>query len=216
MANVRAMKIPGQKELGDALRRWREQVGRPVDEIAMQCGVQAKQIGKWEKGTVAFTYKQLVEKILPAYRVEDFDLFIDFCGKPTLADVVIIPADHFTPFHITDHTIDYIVATDLVERTRTRIDRIKFGPGTNQVTRWGAHGGHEFVLVLQGSVTCHFAEDNDVEHAKPYRLEAGMAISFPSRLFHKFANASESEGAELVAAKPSRSGVAGRKANDPV
>ncbi|MBU6402071.1 MAG: hypothetical protein KGS61_17270, partial [Verrucomicrobia bacterium] len=76
-------------------------------------------------------------------------------------------------------------------------------------TPWGRHDGHEFVFVARGQVFCEFATSKDGER-KRYSLERGMAIAFHSALFHSFCNASDSEEAELVAAKPSHSDTAAK------
>lgn len=209
------MKLPDQNQLGEALRRWRQRKELDVETIAKRCERETAQIKRWEKGEAAFTYQQLVEDIFPAYEVEDFDLFYDFCGKPKLSDVVLLKAQDFTPLSISERSIDIFTASAKLKNIRTRIDRIKFAPGKDQVTHWGPHAGHEFVYVLKGNVVCCVSEGRDENGAERHELTAGMAIAFPSRLFHKFVNNSDEE-AELVAAKPSGSGIAGYKSHEPV
>ena len=96
------------------------------------------------------------------------------------------------------------VAEDFLGEHRTRIDRVEFQAGTNSVTRWNNHDGHEFVLILKGTVECEFAvgkNDARIQHT----LSSGDAIAFPSGLYHRFWNASAEQEAMLVAAKPSNS-----------
>jgi quercetin dioxygenase-like cupin family protein len=155
----------------------------------------------------------LQQDILPSYHVDDFDLFVDFCKLPSLNDVTVIKEREFSRSPIADGAIDQYLDKGFLKAHRTRIDKVTFGPGTDQSTRWGRHDGHEFVLVLKGSVNCEFALDSGAEK-KTFTIEAGDAVAFPSALFHRFVNASTSESAELVAARPSRSGIAANKSSE--
>ena len=214
------MRLPNEAEIGSGLRRWRDLHGWSAKHVAQESKRRGKQefsegrVNKWEKGRTSFTYKQLEESILPAYRIDDFDIFVDFCRPPSLDDVTEIDAKSFTASPIAlDGAIDQYLNKGFLKAHRTRIDKVTFRQGKGQTTPWGAHDGHEFVLVLQGSVNCEFAVTADGPR-KSYTISEGGAIAFPSALFHKFSNASDSEPAVLVAARPSHSGIAANKTSE--
>lgn len=163
------MRLPSPRELGDALRKWREDRGLTELEIAKSSERRSAkkfgplQVGRWENSKQAFTYKRLIEDILPAYQIPNFDTFLDFCRPPSIEDVTVIEAGQFTPARLSDGVTDYFVAKPFLEKGqhRTRIDRVVFAPGKSNITTWGRHEGHEFVLVLEGAVDCEFAVDED-------------------------------------------------------
>ncbi len=203
------MKLPTPKQLGAALRKWREDRGKTGPEISQESEHLSKkafaplQVVRWEGGKQSFSYKRLVEDILPAYEIHDFDTFLDSCRCPSLDDVTVIPANSFTRSEIREGVRDFYVTKAFLEKSqhRTRIDRVVFSAGKQNTTDWGNHNGHEFVLVLKGVVTCEFAV-NKRDCRQPHTLTTGMAVVFPSSIFHRFANASDTEEAVLVVAKP--------------
>jgi len=210
------MQLPDPIQMGASLRRWRESIGFTAKKVADESRAKAKkpfgqaQVNKWEKGTQTFTYRRLIQDIFPSYRIDDIDVFIDFCRHPGLEDVTVIKAEEFTRSPIADGAIDQYLNRGFLKSHRTRIDKVTFPKGKAPGTSWGSHDGHEFVLVLRGAVTCEFAVE--VSGEKLIRtIAAGDAVAFPSALYHKFFNASETEEAELVAARPSRSGTADKK-----
>jgi quercetin dioxygenase-like cupin family protein len=214
------MHLPPEKVLAEGLKRWRTTMLRwTAENVAMESKRKAtkafgkNQVAKWENGTSRLPYKRLVEDILPSYHIDDVDVFIDFCLPPSLDDVTVIKANDFTTSPIADGAIDQYLNTGFLKSHRTRIDKVTFQPGRTQSTPWGPHDGHEFVLVLRGEVVCEFAVQ-DSGDKKEFKIAAGSAIAFPSALYHRFYNASDSEGAELVAARPSRSGIAARKPHE--
>lgn len=128
---------------------------------------------------------------------------MDFCRVPSLEDITLISAEQFTSGHLSEGVEDRFVAHSYLKRRehRTHIDTVIFGPGKKNATPWGHHNGHEFVLVLKGKIFCEFAVEKH-EKGKHFFLETGMAIVFPSSLYHIFGNTSDSEEAILVVGKP--------------
>lgn len=204
------MILPSPEQLGLALKKWRrDHGGSSQKKIAKESEEHSKnsfthqQVGRWENATQTFTYKQLVEDILPAYQILDFDTFLDFCRGPSVEDVTFISADQFTPGHLSEGVDDFFVARPFLEKRqhRTRIDKVIFRPGKTNVTKWGCHNGHEFVLVVKGAVVCEFAV-NKKDTPLTRTLTTDMAVVFTSSLFHRFGNASDTDDAVLVVAKP--------------
>src|ERR1043165_8740306 len=96
------MILPSPKQIGSALQQWRAVHGglkqKDIAKRSVQLGKKLKtqQVGRWERGDQPFTYKQLVEVILPAYEIPDWDTFLDSCRDPSLKDVTVIAAKQFT------------------------------------------------------------------------------------------------------------------------
>ena len=212
------MRLPSDEIFRAGLKRWRTMHNMTAEHVAAESrrkelGIRSfrrAQVNSWENGLTRISYTALVEQILPAYHIEDFDTFIDFCRVPSCDDITVINKDDFGKNPIAPGTIARSIGIDFLGNHRTRIDRVTFSPGTKKPTRWAPHDGHEFVVVLKGSVTCEFAVEEHGE-IKAFTLDTDMAIMFPSALYHRFYNASNDVEAELVAAKPSFSGTAAAK-----
>jgi hypothetical protein len=206
------MRLPDHKSIGAGLRRWRGSHNWTATDVAKQSDNKFKsgQVTKWENGKSSFSYKKLVEVILPAYEIDDFDVFVDFCHPPSLTDIAVINTVDFTKSPIAPGTVAEYLTAGFLKDHRTRIDRVTFAANASEPTPWGRHDGHEFLLVLKGAVVCEFA-DREHDERKKYTLTTGMAVAFPSSLFHQVSNANKSEAAEIVAARPSRSGPAPTK-----
>lgn len=190
-----------------------------VAERSKQKGVsknpfKARQVTAWESGSTGLDYRRLVEDVLPAYRIDDFDTFIDYCIPPTLADITVIEDAHFGAIPIAPGITNKAVGLGFLNNHRTRIDRVEFsGKAPAEPTSWAPHNGHEFVLVLEGSVVCELAANEHDTERFTRTLTEGQAIAFHSGLYHRFSNASETNRAKLVAAKPSHSRTAATKPN---
>lgn len=215
------MKLPSYIEIRAGLRRWRDAHGLTARDVAVaskersQTPFRHGQVAKWETGSTGIDYRRLCEDILPAYGIEDFDTFIDYCQLPSMDDITVIEAADFARNPILHETICWFVRPNFLKNHRTRIDRVSFLPGKAKPTPWGAHYGHEFVLVLEGAVKCEFAMQ-PTGPRQTYTLTKGMAIAFHSQVFHCFYNDSETATAELVVAKPTHGGTADGKPRPPV
>ena len=165
-------------------------------------GFTEQQASKWEHAQTSFTYEQLVDDILPAYKVADFDVFLDFCHHPTVSEVTHVT--QFVPDIIGEGAHVTFARPTFLAGHRTRIDIVTLDP--NASTTWKAHNGHEFVYVLDGEVVCEFAENLAGERHRQ-QVPKGTAIAFHSGLFHIFRNNGKKK-ALLVAARPSCSSSA--------
>jgi hypothetical protein len=209
------MQLPTQEQLGIGLRRWRELRNETARDVAAESKggnnpFRATHVTKWETGKGSFSYKRLVEDILPAYHISDFDTFIDFCLPPSLEQISVFTETDFGNNPIVRGIVVRSVSVGYLNQHRTRLDSVTFAPGQKPQTAWAAHAGHEFLFVQKGAIVCEFAM-KEKDDRKREVVKAGMAIAFPSSLFHSCSNYSDSEPAELMVAKPSYSEAAGLK-----
>jgi hypothetical protein len=214
------MKLPTNQELGAGLRRWREETNhqKTVKIMAEKLRKSGKnvtmaKIASWERGK-SFNYERLVKTVLPTYKIEDVDIFLDYCRVPRVSEIAVIEAIKFLPSLLEIGIESKHVNPDCLGENRTRIDVVSLKARTTSGTPWTRHDGHEFVLVLIGKVACEFAEESDGERTL-HTLTKGMAIAFNSGLYHRFLNPFD-EDAEVVAAKPTFGGIAGRNSVMPV
>lgn len=204
------MQLPSTSELVHALIRLRNSKGWEQKDIAKRSHTSGGKplteddVGHFERQKTQLNYDRLVKDILPAYGVADFDTFLDFCRGPSLADIRIIQTDDFSSSRITKGILDLHVSPDVLGPSRTRIDWITLEPGSE--TSWGAHDGHEFVLVLVGTVKCEFASEEKGPRQE-HMLTRGMAVAFPGALFHRFLNPAQ-KPAKVVSGRPAHSGTA--------
>jgi hypothetical protein len=210
------MQLPPPELLRAGLRRWRDSRGWTAHIVAQRSKQHSKnpfvrrQVNKWESGDSRLDYATLVNDILPAYQIEDFDTFVDYCRQPSLNDVVVIQASEFGHNPMAPGTVSHAVARAFLKEHRTRIDRVTFAAGAPESTSWAPHLGHEFVLVLKGTIKCEFAV-GEFDDRREVTLTDGMAVVFNSALFHRFSNGDNSRDAEIVVAKPTHAGTAADK-----
>jgi mannose-6-phosphate isomerase-like protein (cupin superfamily) len=209
------MQLPTSEQLRIGLRRWRELRNKTASDVATESrrgnnAFSSGRVTKWESGKTGINYKRLVEDILPAYQIEDFDTFIDFCLPPSIDDITVFAEKDFGNNPIVPGIAVQSVSVGYLNKHRTRLDRVMFEPGKKQQTSWAPHIGHEFLFVQKGAIVCEFAVEERGQK-KTVVIKAGMAVAFPSALFHSCYNNSDTESAELMVAKPSYSGTAGLK-----
>jgi mannose-6-phosphate isomerase-like protein (cupin superfamily) len=195
--------------IGAALIAWREAHKLTAADVVAKSKLASKKpvasstISEIEKHGSGFSYKRLVEDILPAYGIDDigdFDLFLDYCVNSSLDTIVHIKDKDRgeVPFR---GTREYLTNPDALLGNRTRISVIEVEPG--QSTLWQRHEGHEYLMISKGTVFAEFAETLEGTK-KTFTLKTYDAIAFPSALYHRFENRGSSL-AELIVARPTKS-----------
>ena len=191
--------------LGAALKEWRKSQNLSLEEVEARCGNKARvrELRRYERGEVAVPLPKLFQTVLPAYGIEtvnDFDLFLDRLFGMSNTEARVFKRDGISEIraeHVTTHQVD--PRGLFPHRTRVDVHTIRAG----QQTQWRSHGGHEYVLVLDGTVDCEVSE---TEHGvrTTHSLRQGEIIALPNFVWHTIRNSGRGD-ARVAVARPSKS-----------
>ena len=163
---------------------------------------------KWQKGTLTPSYERLVDDVFPAVGIDSLQKMLvflaSFCQEePGIESITVIRKNE----HSHDNRLGvsiYFAEEERVKLHPVRIDRIAVKPkGASTIT---VHHGYNYLLVIDGTVSCSFWGNREKARARPRAPEqkivlgVGDAVAFPTTLPHKLESVN-SEGSTVVIAR---------------
>lgn len=204
------MNLLGGKELGRALKQWREARRlRQIDVVKRSKTVSKKplkpsNLSNMENKGTGLSYKNLVENIFPAYQINDicdYDLFLDYCLAKSVESIAIVRSNERDSQTANPGTKELLIPPDMLKGNRARISIIEID--RDRETVWQNHEGHEYLMIWKGQVTAEFSDSEDGEKKK-YKMSEGDGVAFNSAIHHRFINSGD-RTAVMIVARPTMS-----------
>jgi transcriptional regulator with XRE-family HTH domain len=164
------------RELGLEIRRVRSQRGLTLSDVAAATGLSVSMLSMLERGKTGVSVGTVVA-IASALGVAVSELFR---AKPSVTTAMIPVAQQ------SEITIGSGVVRRLITQDRDRgieMTMLQLPPGAHTGTDPIRHEGHEYLTVLEGSVTVEVEE-------LTYEMSAGDALELDAQNLHRFANTS--------------------------
>lgn len=174
--------------LGEKLRKLREQQGLSIGALASGIGLTKSLISQVERN-LASPSIATIEKIAAYLNVPVKDLFDDQDQAPE-----IVRSDGRKKLIMPYSSIQYELLTPDLNR-RVELLRAVIKPGQVGSPVPSTHGGEETVFVIEGSMEVEI-------RGEIYRLNKGDAISFDASQPHRFMNHSDEVAVIINAISP--------------
>jgi mannose-6-phosphate isomerase-like protein (cupin superfamily) len=166
------------QQLSKELVRLREYSGLPPGEVAAACGIPEHRLRAYEEGVAL----PALGELMALAKVFEVDLIHFFLPGPSGGRVEVVRASErwkVEPTTDTAAALNYsyeALSYRLTDKMMSPF-HIEIPPSERREVEPLPHEGEEFLFVLEGSVETTVGQDT-------YRLSAGDAIYFDSRLRH--------------------------------
>jgi len=167
-----------KQQLSREIVRLREQSGLTLADVATACGLPENRLERYEKGLAL----PAVGELMNLARVFDVSLNHFFMSGPPVGRVEVVraserwkvepPTDTAVALNYSYEALSYRLTDKLMSPFH-----IEIPPSEKREIEPLSHEGEEFHFILEGSVETTIGQET-------YRLSAGDAIYFDSRLRH--------------------------------
>jgi len=176
--------------MGERLRAIRHEQGLTLAEVAARSGLAVSTVSKVERGLMALTYDRF-SQLAEGLGVDISELFSE-AGERFQPGQVAVARKGEHARHVTENYVYEMLFPDVWNKamvpmlgTLQPYERMNF-------ERFVSHGGEEFLMVLDGSLTVYF------EDRPPEILATGDSLYFDSRRGHLYASAGPDTARILV------------------
>lgn len=178
-----------QTRLADRVRALRERKGWTVSETARRAGLSTSMLWKVENGQTSLTYQKLAQ-LAAGLEVGIGELFEVEGPDPRPGGRRVIERRGQAPVADFGGNLHYFFATDITHKHYFPC-LIEVRATTEDTQEADAHGGEEFVYVMEGVVEFR------CEGYAPARLRVGDSVYFDASLKHRYVCA-EGEVARIL------------------
>jgi transcriptional regulator with XRE-family HTH domain len=189
LASIPEAVSPRGGEIGERLKRLRQERGFTLADVSQQTGVSTSTLSKIENAQVSPSF-DVIMRISEGLDIALED-FIRPGRKTELSGRKAITRSE-DGVYISSGQYDYRAhATDIAHKHMIPLEMRVRARKTAEFEHWSEHPGEEYVFVLAGEIEVH------TEHYAPFKLKTGESAYFDSSMRHVYVTVSRNDARVL-------------------